>query len=57
MLLFIPFVTFAVAVAVTPHNGTLTEYLLFFLYGAVPAVSLFFVRPRKKNQTRVEQLF
>jgi hypothetical protein len=49
--LFIPCVVYAVAVAVTPHNGTLTDYLVFFLCGAVPATFLFFVRPSRKKRT------
>ena len=48
-LLFIPFATYAVAVAVTLHNGALTDCIFFSLCGAVPAAFLFFVRPSKKT--------
>jgi len=55
MLLFISFATYTVAVAVTPHNGTLTDYIFFLSCGAVPATFLFFVRP-SKNPTHLGQI-
>jgi hypothetical protein len=45
-LLVCLFSAYAEAVIATPHNGTFTDYLLFSLCGAVPAVVLLFGRPK-----------
>jgi|SRR5580658_5506248 hypothetical protein len=50
VLLFVPCVVYALAVAVTPHNGTVSDYVVFFLCGAVPAAFLLLVRPTKKHR-------
>jgi hypothetical protein len=51
MVLFVLCVVYAVAIAVTPHNGTPTDYVVFFLCGAVPAAFLFFVRPTSERKS------
>ena len=47
-LLLCLFSTYAVVVIATPHNGTFTDYLVFFLCGATPAVVLLFGRPKSQ---------
>jgi hypothetical protein len=47
-LLLCLFSAYAVAVIATPHNGTFTDYLVFFLCGAVPAVVLLFGQPKSQ---------
>jgi hypothetical protein len=49
VLLFGLFSAYAVAVAVTPSNGTLTDYVVFLLCGAVPAAALLLAWPKEKN--------
>jgi hypothetical protein len=53
VLLFGLFSAYAVAVAVTERNGTLTDYVVFLLCGAVPAAALLFAWPKEKNPPRV----
>jgi hypothetical protein len=48
-LLFGLSATYALAVVVSPSNGTREDYIFFFLCGAVPSVVLFFVRPSTKD--------
>ena len=48
-LLFGLSAAYAVAVAVSPNDGTREDYIFFFLCGAVPAVFLFFLRPKLTN--------
>jgi hypothetical protein len=48
LLLFL-FSAYAVAVAATPHAGLLTDYVVFFLCGAVPAALLLLGRPKKNH--------
>ena len=49
-LLFGASLAYTLAVAFSPHNGPLGEYVFFFLCGAVPAAVLFFLRPTTKNR-------
>jgi hypothetical protein len=53
-LLLSLFSAYAVAVVVTPHNGTFADYMFFFFCGAVPAVLLLFGKPKKKNAGSAE---
>lgn len=49
-LLFGASLAYTVAVALSPRKGPLHEYVFFFLCGAVPAATLFFLRPTMNNR-------
>jgi hypothetical protein len=49
-LLLILFSAYAVVVIATPHNGTFTDYLVFFLCGAIPSVVLLLGRPKESTR-------
>jgi len=50
VLILVPCLAYATAVAITPGNGTSGEYLLSISCGAVPAAFLLFFRPWSKKQ-------
>ena len=47
---FLAFVAYAIAVALSTHNGPTSEWILFMLLGFFPASLLWLARPRKHTK-------
>ena len=51
--LFLAFVLFTLVVAIHPENGPSSEWVIFLLVGFIPAVLLWFARPRAHSPNEV----
>ncbi len=45
LLVLLPYVAYTVAVAASPRNGPLNEYIVFLLTGLIPTAALAFCHP------------